>query len=70
MTNTIKFEYTNHKGTISIREATPLGTPPRFMATQHHPEEQWILSMYDVDKEAVRHFAMKDMNFILGDTGE
>lgn len=32
-----------------------------FKATQWHPEEQWILNAMDVDKNAQRAFAIKDI---------
>lgn len=51
--------YTNWKGETAKRRIVPIG-PPRFGSTEHHPEEQWLLPVYDVDKKAERVFAMKD----------
>ena len=43
--------YTNWKGE----------TKYEFKATQWHPEEQWILNAMDIDKNAQRAFAIKDI---------
>lgn len=58
-TPTLSVVYTNHRGKTASRKIHPLGV--WFGSTQWHPEKQWILDAYDVGKEAVRSFAMKDM---------
>lgn len=50
--------YTNYRGEVSTRRIIP--HRPYFGATEHHPEPQWILSAYDLEKGAVRDFALKD----------
>lgn len=50
--------YTNYRGEVSTRRIIP--HRPYFGATEHHPVPQWILSAYDLDKGAVRDFALKD----------
>jgi hypothetical protein len=32
-----------------------------FGATEWHPEPQWLLDAIDVEKNALRNFAMKDI---------
>ena len=55
----VKILYTNWKGTTSYRNIVPLSI--EFKSTEWHREEQWILNAYDVDKEAERGFAIKDI---------
>lgn len=42
-----------------MRRIVPIGT--LFTSTPWHPEPQWILYALDVDKQADRSFAMKDI---------
>lgn len=53
-------DYTNYRGERGVREVVPLGI--RFGATEHHPEPQWLMDAYDVQKEAERTFAMNDVH--------
>ena len=51
--------YTNYKGKTSIRKIIPGRV--YFGHTEWHPEDQWLMSAYDVDKGTERVFAMKDI---------
>lgn len=51
--------YTNWKGDTSYRNIVPKSV--EFKSTEWHPEEQWILNAFDVDKQADRGFALKDI---------
>ena len=51
--------YTNYRGETKYRNIVPLRI--EFTATDWHPEEQWILVAHDVDKNAERGFAIKDI---------
>lgn len=51
--------YTNWKGIAKYRRITPMKIS--FESNEWHPEPQWLLTAYDEEKEAVRHFAMKDI---------
>jgi len=53
------FSYRNHRGEIGMRAARPLGL--RFGSTDWHPEPQWLLRAFDLDKQAEREFAVKDI---------
>ncbi len=53
------FDYLNWRGEAATRHALPMRT--FYAATEHHPQPQWLLEAYDVDRGAVRQFAMKDM---------
>jgi len=59
---TIRMLYQNHKGILSIRTITPREIAWR--STEHHPEEQFILTAWDHDKSAIRDFALKDCDFM------
>lgn len=53
-------DYTNWKGERSWRRISPRGI--RFASTEFHPEPTWLLDAYDMDKEAMRAFALKDIH--------
>lgn len=55
----VKILYTNWKGVTSYRNIIPKSI--EFKATDWHQEEQWILNAFDVDKQADRGFALKDI---------
>jgi hypothetical protein len=50
--------YTNWRGETSERMLMPVRL--WYGATEWHPEPQWLLAAYDVDKGAIRDFALKD----------
>lgn len=52
--------YHNHRGETARRSIIPLGL--RFAATGWHPQAQWLLEAYDVDKQAARSFAVADIS--------
>lgn len=53
------FDYVNYKGEPSSRKVIPIKVS--FDRSEWHPEPQWMLHAWDVEKEAYRDFAMKDM---------
>lgn len=55
----ITFTYTNWKGEVGQRRAIPLRL--FWGSNQYHSEPQWLLEAHDLDKDAHRTFAMKDM---------
>lgn len=69
--NTIQFYYRNHRSEVRLREIIPYGI--QWQNTKWHIEDQWILHGHDVEKNALRSFALKDCNFLIGsepDLGE
>ena len=58
----LRFIYTNWKGNVSERHVTPITID--WGSTEWHPEPQWLLHAFDLDKGAERHFALKDCKFI------
>ena len=55
-----RFEYTNYRGEHGTRHVVPMDLT--HGKTEHHPEAQWLLVAYDLDKQATRYFAMKDIS--------
>jgi predicted DNA-binding transcriptional regulator YafY len=56
---TIAIDYVNWRGERSWRRVVPQRL--YFAAVEWHPGEQWLLDAWDVDKQATRSFAMKDI---------
>lgn len=59
----IHFTYKNYRGEVGRRRVRARDIHVSFGATHYHPEPQIIFRAFDLDKEAVREFAMKDMDF-------
>jgi hypothetical protein len=55
-----KIDYTNWKGDRAIRNIIPLF--PYFAANEYHPDKQWLLKAWDIDKRVMRSFALKGIN--------
>lgn len=55
----IRILYKNHRGETSWRRVRP--SHIWYGRTEYHPIPQWLLSGYDLDKEAGRDFAMSDI---------
>ena len=51
--------YTNWKGETKYRNIIPISI--EFKSTEWHKEQQWILNAIDIDKNAKRSFAIKDI---------
>lgn len=55
----IKILYTNWKGVTKYRKIIPKSIS--YKSTPWHKEEQWILEAFDLDKNDIRNFAIKDI---------
>ena len=55
----VTFTYKNHRGETSTRLVVPIMIA--FGTTMFHSKPQWLLHAWDVNKEAERTFAMKDI---------
>lgn len=53
--------YKNHRGEVAWRWVVPLERAPEYTTTPHHPEAQWIMRVFDLDKGEERSYAMKDI---------
>jgi predicted DNA-binding transcriptional regulator YafY len=59
-TTAVVIRYTNYRGETSDRKIVPKSI--RFASTEWHPEPQWLLDAFDLEKQADRSFAMKDIH--------
>lgn len=57
----IEVLYTNWRGETSLRRVVPKTL--RFGTSEWHPDPQYLLDVYDVDKKVRREFALKDCVF-------
>jgi predicted DNA-binding transcriptional regulator YafY len=55
----IRFRYKNWQGVAAERTARVISLA--YGATEWHQEPQWLLQAYDLEKNAVRLFALRDM---------
>ena len=55
----ITLVYTNGKRETATRHAIPIEI--FWGSTEYHPEPQWLLRAFDLDKQAERMFALVDM---------
>ena len=51
--------YTNYKGNTGVRQIIPKEIS--FGHNEWHKEDQWLMTAYDLQKEADRTFALKDI---------
>ena len=56
---TVQILYTNYRGETAYRNIIP--EKIWFGATEWHPQPQWLLDAFDVEKNALRNFAIKDI---------
>lgn len=57
----VKLDYTNWKGIRETRRVVPLGTM-EFKSNDFHKEPTWLMRVFDLDKMAIRDYAMKDVH--------
>lgn len=53
--------YTNWKGETSPRRIIPLQFS--YGKTDYHPEEQWLLRVWDLDKQDYRTYALQGIQW-------
>lgn len=56
----VTIRYKNYRGEISTRRIVPKKI--WFGSNEYHPEEQWLLDAHDLEKDAERSFAIKDIS--------
>jgi predicted DNA-binding transcriptional regulator YafY len=56
---TVRILYTNYRGETTLRRIVPERV--HFASTDWHPKPQWLLDALDVERNAMRSFAMKDI---------
>lgn len=55
----VRIRYTNHRGETAVRTIIPARL--EFAANVWHQTPQWLLHAWDVEKDAARTFALKDV---------
>lgn len=60
-TTEVIVDYTNHAGNRRERRIAP-PFKLSFGSNEWHPEQQWLLRAWDVEKKAFRSFAMKNIH--------
>lgn len=55
----VAIRYTNYRGETAVRRIVPIAI--WFGSTQWHPSPQWLLEAFDLDRDAERAFAVKDV---------
>jgi predicted DNA-binding transcriptional regulator YafY len=55
----LKFKYKNWEGKMAVRSVKPIKF--WFGETRWHPQKQWFLKAYDLEKKAERDFAARDI---------
>lgn len=51
--------YKNYRGEVAVRKIVPVKT--WWGKTDFHPHEQWILTVWDCERNAQRDYAMQDI---------
>ena len=62
MSDHVVIDYTNYRGERSKREIIPVFQSLRFSKNEWHTDVQWLMDAFDVEKNAWRTFAMKDIH--------
>ncbi|MGB0848221.1 MAG: WYL domain-containing protein [Thiolinea sp.] len=57
-----KIDYTNWKGETRERRINPGRV--WYGDTEFHPKRQWLLQAFDIEKQAVRNFALADIHSV------
>lgn len=55
----VTIRYRNYKGVVAIRRIRPIRL--WFGTTDWHSTPQWLLEAVDIDKDALRDFALRDV---------
>lgn len=55
----IKMRYKNWRGEVAVRTVIPQRI--YWGSTEWHPQEQWLLEVFEVDKHVTRVFAVADI---------
>lgn len=61
MKTVVEFYYRNWKGEHGLRRVRANSIVFFYGSNEFHKEEQWLMSAFDEEKEAIRAFAAKDI---------
>lgn len=59
MSEPLVFLYRNHRNEVATRRVQPHRVYRG--ADEYHPEMQWLMTAFDLDRDAVRTFALRDV---------
>lgn len=59
LNHAVKVIYTNWRGETAERTVIPIEI--WWGATEWHPGEQWLLKVWDIERQSYRHYALKDI---------
>lgn len=59
MQQAVKVIYTNWRGETAERLIIPVAI--EWGSTEWHPQEQWLLKVWDIERQAYRQYALKDI---------
>ena len=57
----ITVRYKNWRGEIATRKIVPIAGSLRWGSTEWHPEKQWLLKVWDVERNDYREYALCDI---------
>lgn len=55
----VKLRYKNWKGEVKVRTVWPMRI--WYGSTEYHKDPQWLMKVYDMDKEDYRDYALRDV---------
>jgi hypothetical protein len=61
----ITVSYKNYRGEVATRTIIPLEGGIYWGKTEYHPHDQWLLKVWDVEKNAERIYALQDIQEFL-----
>ena len=59
LNHAVKVKYKNYRGEVGVRSIIPMEI--YWGQTEYHPHDQWLLKVWDVEKDAERIYAFKDI---------
>lgn len=65
---TVRIVYTNYKGVTGTRHVIPVEI--LFGHNEWHTEDQWLMRAFDIEKNAERTFALKDIKSWCADASD
>jgi hypothetical protein len=63
--HTLIFQYKNRKGHFSTCRVDGNTSRTYYGHTEFHTEDQWLMEAFDLDKQEMRTFAMRDISNIV-----
>jgi hypothetical protein len=55
----VTVRYKNYRGEVAIRQIVPIKL--FWGKTEYHPHEQWLMTVWDCERNAYRDYALQDI---------